>query len=116
MSTVATQPANGKSTAIAQRQETTITYVPLGETTEITLTLSRTKQFLCVPTRSGKMPSDEQVVKYMMLCKAQSLNPWMNDAYLTGYDTKDGPSFSLITAIQAFYKRAEASPQYDGIE
>ena len=118
MSTVA-DPRNGTQTAIAKpaaKPETTIAFVPLGESGEITLTLSRVKQFLCVPTRSGKMPSDEQVVKFMMLCKAQSLNPWVNDAYLTGYDTKDGPSFSLITSIQALLKRAEASPQYDGME
>ena len=112
MSTVAEQP-NGKAIA---RQELTISYVPLGETTEIYLTMARTKQYLCVPTKSGMMPTDEQVMKYMMMCKAQSLNPWLNDAYLVGYDGKDGPQFSLITAHQSFLKRAEASPEFDGIE
>lgn len=106
----APKPTNGKP------PETTISYVPLGETETITLTLSRVRQFLCVPTKSGKYPSDEQVIKYMMLCKAQSLNPWVNDAYLTGYDSKDGPTFTLITAMQALLKRAEASPDYDGME
>ena len=96
--------------------ETVISYIPLGESESISLTLSRVKQFLCVPTRSGKLPSDEQVIKYMMLCKAQSLNPWVNDAYLVGYDGKDGPQFSLITAHQAFLKRAEASHEFDGLE
>lgn len=113
MSTVAEQPATQRTVTI---KEQVITYVPLGETESISLTLSRVKQFLCVPTRSGKMPTDEQVVKYMMLCKAQSLNPWVNDAYLVGYDTKDGPQFSLITAHQSFLKRAEASPEFNGIE
>lgn len=102
--------------AITKPPETTITYVPLGETEAIHLTLARVKQFLCIPTKSGRMPTDEQVVKYMMLCKAQSLNPWVNDAYLVGYDGKDGPQFSLITAHQSFLKRAEASPEFDGIE
>lgn len=100
----------------ADNVEPIITYVPLGETDVINLTLSRVKKFLCVPTKSGKMPTDEQVIKYMMLCKAQSLNPWVNDAYLVGYDGKDGPQFSLITAHQAFLKRAEASHEFDGIE
>lgn len=114
----ATEPRQAlqKSDRPAERSETIITYVPLGEVESISLTLSRVKQFLCIPTRSGKMPSDEQVVKYMMLCKAQSLNPWVNDAYLVGYDGKDGPQFSLITAHQSFLKRAEASPEFDGIE
>ncbi len=112
----ATPPKNGTTAAIAKPAETQITYVPLGEQESITLTLSRVKQFLCLPTKSGQMPTDEQVVKYMMLCKAQGLNPWVNDAYLVGYDGKDGAQFSLITAHQAFLKRAEASPEFDGIE
>lgn len=105
------QPAtNGKPT------ELTISYVPLGETETIHLTLDRVRRFLCTPTKSGKYPSDEQVMKFMMMCKAQSLNPWLNDAYLVGYDSKDGPSFSLITAHQSFLKRAEASSHFDGME
>lgn len=109
----ATKPqpaANGKPT------ELTISYVPLGETETIHLTLDRVRRFLCTPTKSGKYPSDEQVMKFMMMCKAQSLNPWLNDAYLVGYDSKDGPSFSLITAHQSFLKRAEASSHFDGME
>ena len=110
-------PIKSESTEISKSSgETVISYVPLGEREEIHLTLARTKKFLCVPTRSGKMPTDEQVVKYMMLCKAQSLNPWVNDAYLVGYDGKDGPTFSLITAHQALLKRAEASKDFDGME
>lgn len=112
-----TQQTAKPTTAVAEApKETVISYMPLGEAEMIHLTLSRVKQFLCVPTKSGKMPSDEQVVKYMMLCKAQSLNPWVNDAYLVGYDGKDGPQFSLITAQQAFLKRAEASPEFAGLE
>lgn len=106
------------STAVAtqQQSETVISYVPLGENETISLTLSRVKKFLCTPTKSGKHPSDEQIMKFMMLCRAQSLNPWVNDAYLVGYDGQDGPTFSLITAHQAFLKRAEASNEFNGIE
>ena len=93
-----------------------LTYVPLGEKTAIELTVDRVQRFLCVPTKSGKRPTTEQVIQYMMLCQAQSLNPWVRDAYLVGYDSKDGPSFSLITSHQAILKRAEASDQYDGME
>lgn len=93
-----------------------LTYVPLGEKTAIELTVDRVKRFLCVPTKSGKHPTTEQIIQYMMLCQAQSLNPWVRDAYLVGYDSKDGPSFSLITSHQAILKRAEASEMYDGME
>lgn len=102
--------------ARTERTEKIISFVPLGERDEIHLTLTRTKQFLCTPTKSGAMPTDEQVFKFMMLCKAQSLNPWLNDAYLVGYDSQNGPQFSLITAHQSFLKRAEASPEYEGLE
>lgn len=107
----ASKPTNGTA-----EKPFEISYVPLGETESIKLTLTLVKKFLCVPTRSGKLPTDEQVMKFMMMCRAQSLNPWLNDAYLVGYDSKDGPTFSLITAHQAFLKRAEASPEFDGIE
>lgn len=109
--------ANGAGTQIAQAsKEVVYQFVPLGESDPITLTVSRVKQFLCTPTKSGKYPDNEQVVKYIMLCKAQGLNPWVNDAFLVGYDSQDGPTFSLITAHQAFLKRAEASKEYDGME
>ena len=102
--------------AAPPRNTLTITYTPVGESEAITLTIERVKEFLCIPTRSGILPTNPQVMKYMMLCKAQSLNPWVNDAYLVGYDSKDGPSFSLIVSHQALLKRAECSPEYDGIE
>lgn len=112
-----TSTASPSTSLVASKpKEQPISFIPLGEREEIHLTLSRVKQFLCVPTKSGALPTDEQVVKYMMLCKAQSLNPWVNDSFLTGYDTREGPSFSLITSIQAMLKRAEASPEFDGIE
>jgi phage recombination protein Bet len=96
--------------------ETIISYVPLGESDEIHLSISRVKQFLCTPTKSGVYPSDAHVMKFIMMCKAQSLNPWQNDAFLVGYDGRDGAQFSLITAHQALLKRAEASKEFDGME
>lgn len=102
---VATKPA-----------ETVITFVPLGEKDPIQLTVARVKAFLCTPTKSGAYPSDKDVMGFIMLCKASGLNPWVRDAYLVGYDSKDGPNFSLITAHQAFLKRGEAHGEYDGME
>ncbi len=72
-------------------------------------------KFLCKPTKRGFTCSAEHAVRFMMLCKARALNPWEGDAFLVGYDTKDGPVFNLITAHQAFIKRAEANPAYNGM-
>jgi len=105
-----------KAIAPARPKPDVISFIPLGEATEISLTVERVKQFLCTPTRSGKYPTDKDVMGFIMLCKASGLNPWVRDAYLVGYDGQDGPNFSLITAHQAFIKRAEAHGAYDGME
>src|SRR6185436_15944630 len=43
-------------------------------------------------------------------------NPFEGDAVLIGYDGKDGPTFSLITAHQTYLKRAELHPEFDGMK
>jgi phage recombination protein Bet len=68
------------------------------------------------PTKSGKTCTDRDALKFMMLCQAQRLNPFAGDAFLLGYDGQNGPQYSLITAHQAFLKRAETSDDYDGME
>jgi len=101
--------------AIAQTEKR-MAYVPKGETDEITLTIGTVREFLAVKTSSGKSPSQQDIVKFMMMCKSRGLNPWVGDAYLIGYDGNNGPVFSLITAVQALYKRAEINRNYDGIQ
>lgn len=108
----ATLPATDSS----KPSSTVISFVPLGEKEQVHLTIERVAKQICLPTRSGKLPDVNQILKFMMLCKAQRLNPWVNDAYLVGYDSKDGPSFSLIVSHQAILKRSEASEDFDGIE
>lgn len=73
-------------------------------------------KYLCKPTKSKKLCSAEQAVRFCMLCQAQGLDPWVGDAYIVGYDAQDGPEFNLITAHQAFLKRAEAHPEYNGLQ
>ncbi len=71
---------------------------------------------IAIPTKQGHIPDAIQCMKFMMLCKARHLNPFEGDAYLIGYDTQNGPQFSLITAHQVYLKRAEASESFDGME
>ncbi len=106
---VATKPA-------AASDERELTFVPLGETEGIKLSVNMVRRYLTTPTKTGAVPTDSDVMKFMMLCKARELNPWVGDAYLVGYDGKDGPVFSLITAVQALFKRAESSLFFSGIE
>ena len=93
-----------------------VTYRPLGEERAITLTIGMVDSFIESKTKSGKAADLRDKVRFMMLCQARALNPWVGDAYLVGYDSKDGPSFSLITAYQALEKRADMHEQYDGKE
>lgn len=102
----------------AATEERNVTYVPFGADASqaIRLTIPMVRDLIAVKTKSGATPTDQQIIKFMMLCKARRLNPFEGDAFLVGYDSKDGPSFSLITAHQAFLKRAEASKDFDGME
>lgn len=104
------------NTALATLREKKVSYTPFGESEPLELTVGMIGSFIATPTRSGQKPSAADQIKFLMLCKARQLNPWAGDAYLCGYDSKDGPSFSLITAHQALLKRAEACPAYDGME
>jgi phage recombination protein Bet len=92
-----------------------VKYTPLGAVEEMELKFEYVEKFLVEPTKTGQMPTKSDIIKFMMLCKARQLNPWEGDAFLLGYDTKDGPKFNLITAVQAFLKRAELHPEFDGI-
>lgn len=91
-------------------------FVPYGQTDKIKLSVPVVQKLIAVRTRTGATCSDRDAMRFMMMCQAQRLNPFAGDAFLIGYDSKDGPQFSLITAHQAFLKRAELHPEYDGME
>ena len=119
-----TKPASNASDEAAKKGEAivaamvekTTTFTPFQASDPITLSVSMVLKHLCTPTKSGKLCSESMATKFIMMCKARKLNPWEGDAFIVGYDTKDGPVFSLITAHQAFLKRAEVHPEYDGME
>lgn len=103
---------NGTDAIIDRKFE----FTPFLAKEAITLTPRTVIGWIAKPTKSGKRCTPEQALRFVMLCKARGLNPWEGDAYLVGYDTQDGPEFNLITAHQAFLKRAEVHPEYDGME
>lgn len=91
-------------------------YVPFGAKDKIKLTIAIVMDIICTPTKTGKKCTEKDAIKFMMMCQAKALNPFEGDAFLIGYDGREGPVFSLITAHQAFLKRAELHPEYDGME
>ena len=91
-------------------------YCPMGQKDPIKLTVDTIVNYCVNPTKSGKIPDNKTIMQFAALCKARELNPLIGDAYLVGYDSRDGANWSLITAVQALFKRADLHPQYDGQE
>ena len=62
--------------------------------------------------------TDQEVVMFLNLCKFQKLNPFLNEAYLVKFKSKQGPDkpAQIIVSKEAFMKRAESHQQYDGLE
>ena len=98
------------------KQETRYTPFQGTDDNQVALSPGVVLRFFAKPTRQGKLCTYEQAVRFVMLCKARRLDPREGDAYIVGYDTKNGPEFNLITAHQAFLKRAEAHQAYEGME
>lgn len=111
------QPQQTNGNALVETADRTLTaFIPFMEKDEIKLSVGIVQDMICVPTKSGKVCNRRDALRFIALCKARQLNPFAGDAYLIGYDSNDGPTFSLITAHQALLKRAEVHPEYDGME
>ena len=106
---VATKPPTVKDERMCE-------FIPFGTNDPIRLSANMVAAFIAIPTKSGELPDERDCTRFVMLCKAKRLNPFEGDAFLVGYDSNDGPKFSLITSHQAFLKRAEAAPEYDGMQ
>lgn len=82
---------------------------------EVQLTIGMVGDMLVKPTRTGKKPTKADIVKFIMLCKSQKLNPWVGDAFLVGYDSQGGAEFSLISSHASLLKRADVQESYKGM-
>src|SRR5437660_1505366 len=105
-----------EQTKPAPKDERLVEFVPIGCTDKIKLSVKIVQNLIAVPTRGGRTCSERDALRFIMLCAARKLNPFEGDAFLIGYDGKNGPEFSLITAHQALMKRAEVHPEFDGME
>jgi phage recombination protein Bet len=108
--------ASEQKTTSSSSEKHLVEFVPFGTKDKIQLSIEIVKRLVAVKTKTGKSCSDEDAFKFMLMCQARKLNPFEGDAFLIGYDSQSGPTFSLITAHQAFLKRAELHPEFDGME
>lgn len=111
--TISRQPQNAQQGVQQVRDD--IEFTPFGAADRVKLSVTIVQSLCAVPTKTGQLPTRQDALRFMMLCRAQRLNPFAGDAFLIGYDTKNGPKFNLITAHQAFLKRAETHPDFDGM-
>lgn len=91
-----------------QLANTKMSYEVNGE--QVELTMNTVKQYL-VQGQADKV-TDQELVMFMNLCKYQKLNPFLKEVYLVKY----GNNAQNITSKEAFMKRAENHPKYDGFK
>ncbi len=73
----------------------------------IVVTQQDVMQFICPKANA------QEVVFFMELCRAQRLNPFLKEAFLVKYGNNPA---SMITAEIVFERRANAHPDYEGME
>jgi len=57
--------------------------------------------------------TDEEIVSFIALCKFNQLNPFIRESFLVKY--KNAPA-QMIVSKDAFLKRADMCPNYDGFD
>lgn len=74
---------------------------------EATLTIDVIKQYLCPNA------TDAEAYNFLQLCHARGLNPFLKEAYLIKYGNG---AASMVVGKDAFTRKAEDSPEFDGYE
>ena len=74
---------------------------------EVELSIAEIKNNICPKA------TDKEASNFLRLCQYMGLNPFVNDAYLIKYG--DSPA-SMVVGKDAFTKRADAHPQFAGME
>src|ERR1039458_97150 len=102
--------------ALIKREPTSVEYVPYGAQDKVKMTVGIIQNLIAVKTKTSKTCSERDAIRFMAMCQAKRMNPFEGDCFLIGYDSKDGPSFALVTAHQTYLKRAELHPEFDGMK
>ena len=74
---------------------------------DVELSISDIKRTLCPKA------TDQEAANFLHLCRYMGLNPFVRDAYLIKYGDKEA---SMVVGKDAFTKRADAHPQFGGME
>lgn len=78
--------------------------------TEVTLSPTIVREYL---TNGDGCVTDQEVVMFINLCKAQGLNPFLREAYLIKFGNQPA---TIITGKDVFTKRARRAKDYRGYQ
>jgi phage recombination protein Bet len=95
--------------SLARKSNESVTTFTVGNDT-VTLSPSIVRNYL---TNGNGAVTDQEVNYFVHLCRGQRLNPFLKEIYLIKFGTQQA---TFVVSKEAFLKRAEANPQYDGSE
>lgn len=95
--------------SLANRPTESVTEFQVGND-KVTLSPSIVRNYL---TNGNGTVTDQEVNYFVHLCRGQGLNPFLKEIYLIKFGTQPA---TFVVSKEAFLKRAEANPQYDGAE
>lgn len=98
--------AKASNQALTPAASMAVTYKSNGE--EVTLSFDDIRQYLCPDA------NDKECRIFLETCRCNGFNPFLKEVYLIKYD-KGSPA-SIVVGKDAFLKRAEAHPMFDGFE
>lgn len=78
---------------------------------KITLTPNIVKSYMI--SGDKKAVTDQEIAMFMNLCKFSGLNPWLKEAYCIKYGNEPA---TMVVGKEAFQKRAESHPAFDGFD
>lgn len=93
----------------AQTKPKEIAYEANGK--QVTLSVETVKNYLVSGNKDRV--TNQEVVMFINLCKFSGLNPWLKEAYCIKYGNEPA---TMVVGKEAFEKRAETHPAYDGRE
>lgn len=100
-------PAQNQAVAVFGNEKGAITYKVGGQ--DVKLSYSIVRNYL---TRGNTNVPDQDIVQFMQICKFNTLNPFIGEAYLVKYDASS--PVQMVVSKEALMKRAEANEHYKG--
>ncbi|MBQ7860325.1 MAG: phage recombination protein Bet [Faecalibacterium sp.] len=98
--------AGAPDQALATVPGTAVTFKANGE--NVTLSFDDVRRYLCPAA------NDQECKLFIELCRYNGFNPFLREAYLIKYDKNS--SATMVVGKDAFTKRAEEYPAFDGFE